>query len=164
MNAAIESEHFIETSRHFCAWIEGPAMHPSYGVKTSVKLLSKLYQEGLILPTTDIDDLIAPINVNETLLERMSERFQEFPFAHYHIAEPTSPEIETKKHKINEHKIAESFALIYQSIKNGLDLLDNDNIDEAIHYWRVGFKLQWGKTITCIILVMHEYLSKEKLL
>jgi len=171
MNPEIESEIFIETSRHFCAWIEAPAMNLKHGLKTSVLLISKLYQEGLVLPHTDKDNLIAPINVTDELLESLSERFKGFPFTHFHLAKLNTNQTDSNSQadlnsQINtdKHNLAESFAIIYQNIKNGLNLLDNDNPNDAIHYWRVGFKLQWGKTATYLLLVMHEHLANEKLL
>lgn len=158
-DSTAECHIFIESAREFCAWIEGPAMNPEHGARSSVKLLSKLYQGGIILPDTELDAVFAPIQLSESQKQYMSERLGDFPFTFFYIAHPHNPE-----DKITKYHLTETLGLIYQAIKTGINILDNDKPDQAIHYWRTGFKSSWGKLITFILVGMHQYLEQNKLL
>ncbi len=148
---------FIDSARHLCAWLEGPAMDPTQGINTALKLLSNIHSEAMLLPTSEdtSNDIDAP-TVCEDHIEAMKNRFTEFPFKRFELNNPCDSTIEVKG-----HNIFNTFALILPYIKNGLDYYEQGERELALNYWQKGFHYHWGTLVAGFIFALQCQINSE---
>lgn len=150
--------NFAEVARRYCKWVEGEFGDPRQGLRRARLLLAELHLAAVKLPTTDSVGEEEAIGLSPEEWSHFFRKFSDLPLNGYW--EVLNPLEETKP---VFHSLADDLTEIYQDVKAGLSLFEDQNYAEAAWEWRFNFQVNWGRHLVGALRALHEYLSDEDL-
>lgn len=151
---------FRDAAIEYCNWAEGPTAGPDEEAAAAVALVSALLHHMQNLPKVEPGGL-----AEHTILQKGDEtlwiykRFAVLPFQYY--SEVWDP-LEVPGAESVTGDIADDLMEIYIDLKQGLVYIGQQQVEEAVFYWRFTFGAHWGRHATSALRVLHCHLVNPK--
>ena len=155
-----ETKSFYETAKRFCDWAESDSSDESATIHSTLKLLSALYHQALLLPEPAPEN---PVEKNESIAKldskKIYQKFSKLPFQFYF---DTFNPVTDKPEEPITGDVADDLMDIYIDLKEGILLYEQDKTCDAVFQWQSSFKFHWGRHAVSALRALHCYDVEKK--
>lgn len=146
---------FIAAVRAYCEWVDSEPRASEEEARLALRLLSRLYYEGLLLPPGDCGGDICGRRITDDEWMRKHRRFASMPFQYYQdYFQPTDLDESPAM-----GDVADDLADIYRDVAAALSLYDAGYIVEALWEFRNSFRTHWGRHAVGAINAIHRHVA-----
>jgi hypothetical protein len=162
MDTSAYNSNFAIVAEQFTDWVHSSPLCSEQEAVKALSLLSNLYAAAINIMTIDAErsepeDDFENHTVSVDEWKEVYDRFSNFPFSYY-------SEVETPHEsdpKTNYTDFIEDLTDIYQDVKEGLNIYQTGQVEQALCHWQMTFEFHWGKHVLGAMKALHCWFQDE---